>query len=179
VGGTITAIFNLFGIKASSEFSIAIMFLPVLAITMTISLSIKGLYKNKHVRSFVYQTELKFNGKCFNVNGFLDTGNVLFDGDSPVIVCGKKLFLQILGEDVMHVKLKKLEINTVNGQSLNWAFKLDEISIYIDGVVNINNNVTIALGGKSVGIGYDVILNPELFKGETAYENYRKVKKTS
>ena len=68
-------------------------------------------------QKFVYKTQLMFNGKTFNVNGFLDTGNVLFDGDAPVIVCGKKLFLQILGDDVVRAKLKKLEISTVNGQS--------------------------------------------------------------
>ena len=178
-GGVIIGVFNIFSIDYSgNEILIATIFLPALIVISIVERAIKSIYKNRTVRAFTYKTDLIFDKKTVTVNGFLDTGNALFDGDSPVIVCEKKLFFNLIDNSIMKAGLKKISIYTVNGKTQNLSFKLDQVKIYDGQKVNIHNNVTIALVNYSVGNGYDVILNPQLLKGE-GNESAEKIKKIS
>ena len=178
-GGAITGIFNLLGVSLNSEFSIGLMFLPVILVISAVTSAIKSIYKNKEVRAYVYKVQLIKDKKSITVNGFLDTGNALFDEKSPVIVCGKKLFLSLVGENLFDSKLKKITVCTINGSTQNYSIKLDKVLIYVGKSVNINSNVTLAVGEKHVGDGYDVILHPALLKGENIDESTVKTQKVS
>ncbi len=177
-GGAITGVGNLLNINFSSEFSVAIIFLPAYLVIKAVSSVIMGIYKNKNVMAYVFRTEIYYGEKVINVNGFLDTGNALFDGENPVIICQKKLFFSLLKANLIKAKLKKIAVQTVNGSSKNLSFVVDKVLIYTDDKVNINNNVTVALATFNLGDGYDVILNPALIKGEH-YEHQKELKKTS
>lgn len=166
-GGVIIGVFNVFGVDYNSEGVIALIFIPALVVISCVKSVIKSIYRNRQVRAFVYKTEMVFDKKTTTVNGFLDTGNALFDGDSPVIICNKKLFFDVLGNAMLKKKLKTITVNTINGTTQNLCYKLDKVVIYDGQSVNINSNVTLALGKTCVGDGYDVILNPQLLKGES------------
>ena len=178
-GGTIIGLLNIMGIEHQNEICVAIVFVPAYLVIKSVTSIIKSLYKNKEVRAFVYKVDLVFDKKTVTVSGFLDTGNALFDGESPVIICGKGLFFRLLGDNILSKKLKRISINTVNGKTQNLSFKLDQIVIYLGQSVNINSNVTIALSHNAIGDGYDIILHPALVKGEVNNEDDFKAKKIS
>ena len=119
---------------------------------------------------------LKNTVKC---RGFLDTGNCLYDGERPVIVCSKSFAFKILGNKLGFVKLKEIQVNTVNGSSKNIAFEIDSIKIYNGQDVNIFNNVTICVTNKTFNNGYQIILHPALYKGEENEKIDFKTKKIS
>lgn len=171
-GGAITGAFNLLGLDASSEISIALMVFPVY-VTFKIAVSIiRYLRRSKHVSRETHKIEMFLGNDSVNASGFFDTGNALYDGDRPVVVCEKRIFTALVKNNLLNYKLKKIDVSTVNGQSQNLAVELDKIMIYIGDKVNIHNNVTLCLV-KGIGNGYDVILHPALM--ESCYdEDYEK-----
>ncbi len=161
-GGAIIGIFNILSLPYSSEISIAIMVIPVYFVFIGITAVAKYLYRQKDVNSYIREVEITAFGICKRGKGFYDTGNELYDGDNPVIVCNKNFAQEFLGGDITKLKLKKLCVNTVNGRQENFAFNIDEIKIYNGDKPNIFNNVTLCIVGQRVGRNYDVILHPAL-----------------
>lgn len=158
-GGAIIGIFLVFGINYSAEISIALMFLPVYLLISGVREVIKHIYKQRTVFSCIYSVSLTLKGKTVNARGFMDTGNGVYDGENPVIVCGKRFFQTLIGDNFYKIKSKKITLSTVSGKSENFAFILDQLVIYLGDKPNIFNNVTLVVT-KTVGDGYDVILHP-------------------
>lgn len=176
--GAILGIFSLFNIEYSTEISIAFMVLPFYIIYKCLSGVIKFLYRQKDIISFTYQIEISVNNMVKIAKGFLDTGNGVFDNDNPVIFCSKAFFNQFIDENFTHLKLKKILITTISGQTENFAITIDELKIYIGKKVNIFKMVTLCVSNISFD-GYDIILHPSLFK-ENYYEQVdRENKKVS
>lgn len=176
--GAILGIFSLFNIEYSTEISIALMILPFYIIYKGIGGVIKFLYRQKDIISFTYQIEISVNNMVKTAKGFLDTGNAVFDNDNPVIFCEKKFFNHFIDENFTRLKLKKILINTISGQTENFAITIDELKIYIGKKVNIFKMVTLCVSNISFD-GYDIILHPSLFK-ENYYEQVdRENKKVS
>lgn len=173
-GGAIIGVYSVLGIDYSSECSVALMVLPVYLILRGVSAVIKFIYRRRHVVSTTFNVTLCVGENKVSGKGFFDTGNALYDGDSPVIVCGKKFAKNLIGKDFYKVKMKKIKVNTVSGGTENLAFRLDELVIYISDEPNIFNNVTLCVAGVGVGEGYDVILHPALM--EEIYDNKRTFK---
>ena len=168
-GGAIIGIFSVFGLEYSAEYSVALMFLPVYFILRAVSSVLKFIYRKKDVISLTYNISVTAYGKTVTGKGFLDTGNGLYDGDRPCIVCGKAFFLNLIGCGFYRANFKKITVNTVSGQTENIAILLDELKIYISDEPNIFNNVTLLVASAGVGEGYDVILHPALLE-----DNYDK-----
>ena len=171
-------VFSILNIPYSSEISIALMVIPVYLILRAVSEVIKFIYQRKDVQSFTYQVEISLMSNVIKARGFVDTGNGLYDRDSPVIVCGKKFFKKLVGNNVVKLKLKKIKISTVLKNGESFAVKLDYIKIYIIDKPNIYNNVTLAVVSKGIGEGYDVILHPALL-GREQDEFNEKIEKVS
>ena len=163
VGGSVIGIYSMLGIDYSSEVSIAVMVLPVYVLIKIIVLVIKFIYKRKNVMTGVFETEITVENVTKKCKGFLDTGNGLYDGDSPVIVCGIKLAKELL-VNALKKPLKKITVNTATGQSMMFAVKTQSVKIYIWNKEHIFNNVTLCVTKNPIGVGYDVILHPALFK---------------
>lgn len=158
-GGAIIGVFTLFNIDYSAEISIALMFLPVYFLVKFVKEVITYIYRQKTVMNFTFEIELTLADKSIKARGFLDTGNDVYDGDNPVILCGKRFAQRFIGENFYKIKSKRIALNTVSGKSENFALILEGLVIYIDGKPNIFNNVTMAITNR-VGDGYDVILHP-------------------
>lgn len=178
-GGIIFGISSLLNIQLSTEISSAFMVVPVYLILRGLGEVVKYFFARKSVQNFIYKTRLTMFGKSIKVRGFLDTGNGLTDNGAPVIVCDKKLFIKLVGQNIAKVKLKKLEVITANGKSQNYAFIIDEVALYIDQKVNIFNKVTVCLSSQSLGDDFDIILHPKLLESEYANKTDIIYQKTS
>ena len=163
-GGAITGLFNLFNIEYSNEISIAFMIAPVYLVLKVAFSIIKHLVKSREVLSNCVKIEIEHGKRKIGGVGFFDTGNCAFDGDRPIIVCGKAFALKLLGSGMGKVSIKKVEIITVNGKSQNSAIELDKLWIYNGDEPNIFNNVTLCVSKYFIGDGYDVILHPSLME---------------
>ncbi len=161
-GGAVIGVFNLLSIPYSTEISIAIMVVPVYFIFTAITSVVKFLYRQKDINCYLRDIEISAFGVIKKGVGFYDTGNELYDGDKPVIVCGRSFAKELFSRDIGKIKLKKLAVSTVNGIEQNFAFNIDEIKIYNGDEPNIFNNVTVCVSKQRVGRNYDVILHPAL-----------------
>ncbi|MBE7086773.1 MAG: hypothetical protein E7369_00550 [Clostridiales bacterium] len=162
-GGGIIAVYNLIGLNYSSELSIGLMILPAYAILKIVLAVIKYIYSRKAVVQNVYKCELSLGGRVVVTDGFMDTGNMLYDGDTPVIVCDKRVAKELFSGDTLP-KIKRITFSTVSGKSTMMAITINSIKIYFDGHENIYNKVTLGVAKNSVGTGYGVILHPALEK---------------
>lgn len=175
-GGALTGIYNLFGLNHSDEYLTAIAFIPVYFILNTISQVIKYVYNRRHVVPFTVNVELSLNGITKKCVGFFDTGNSAYDGDNPVIFCDKKLAEKFITQTI---RIKKIKVKTVNGESENLSFNIEKIKIYIADKPHIFNNVTLCVTSNGVGDFYDLILHPALMESKNDYMVEKKNKKTA
>lgn len=175
-GGAIIGIFLILGIDYSAEISVALMFLPVYLLISGITRVIIYIYRQRTMLSFVYKVSLTLAGKTVVARGFMDTGNAVYDGDNPVIVCGKRFFQALIGENFCKIKSKRISLSTVQGVSENFAVVLDKLVIYIGDKPNIFNNVTLVVTNK-VGDGYDVILHPAFLEDLYAKKDLSSIEK--
>lgn len=180
-GGIIIGVFNIFSINYSSESAIAFMVIPAYAIIRTAIGVIKHIYRQKDVMSAVREVEITAFGVTKKGRGFIDTGNALFDNDSPVIFCDNGYAKQFLTGDIKNIKFSKIIVNTVNGKREKTTLKIDEIKIYNGTNLNIHKNVTMCIVDE-IGQGYQVILHPALIRGneyESRDKSFREIKKAN
>lgn len=178
-GGVILGVYSLLGLPYSTELSIAIMFLPVYFIVKGLRAVIKYVYRKKDVAGLIVDVELTVLERSITAKGFYDTGNGVYDGDNPVIICSKRFIKGFLEPLLPRLKFKKIELSTVNKKGQNVAISLQELKIYNSDRVNIFNNVTLVIVAKSVGDGYDVILHPALIEGGKYGQVDAKIEKVS
>ena len=122
-------------------------------------------------QKFLHKTMIECGGKCYRVNGLLDSGNALVDPFSgkPVSIISLAVFLQMFPEiSADKILLHELETcvtnghyidcQTVNGRGQMFVFSPDKIQI---------NGTTVhsLLGVSTQNFGhqkYDAILNIKL-----------------
>lgn len=178
-GGAVIGVFSLLGLDYSAEYSVAIMFIPVYFAVKSLSAVVRYLYRRKDTAALIYDCEFSVGGVVISGKGFIDTGNGLYDGDSPVIICGKSFAQRFFRENFRLPELKYLEFSTVSGKDRMLSFKLDIFKIYIDGRENIFNNVTLCVAKAGTGVDYDVILHPSFKEIKDACNSQTKTEKVS
>ena len=159
-GGAVIGAFYILGLDYSSEYSIALMALPVFIFTGAVVKVVRYLFRKKDAVAFSAVAEISFCGKTVKVNGFFDTGNALYNGLSPVIVVSKKAIMPIAGVALMK-NAAFIRVKTVGGEDKKISFKPDAVSIYFNGERHIFNNVTVCVTDGTFN-GYDAILHPAL-----------------
>ncbi len=178
-GGAIIGAYSVLGIDYSSEISIAVMVIPAFAVIKSVTAVIKYIYRRKTVLSEIYDCEISVGGSAVSLRGFFDTGNELFDGDSPVIIVDKRISKRLLSDISSMMKIKYITLKTVSGEDKMLSVKSDKISINIGDRINVYSNITVCFAKGSVGSGYDVILHPALMEGKNELKSAEKVKKVS
>ncbi len=177
LGGAIIGVYQIFNIDYSHEISIALMFLPVYILLKGIVVVVKFLYRRKDVMRLVCKISLRLGEVEIEGKGFLDTGNGVFYNDRPVIFCGKSLAKKFFKGSNLP-KMQTITVNTVNGQSKNIAFTLDEFKVWEGDEPNIYSNVMLCVLSEANWSGYEVILHPALMEvknGQTACDVNTKV----
>ncbi len=157
-GGAIIGVYNLLGLSYSTELSIGIMILPAWAVIKFMTAIVKHIYRKKEIAQNTYRCELTLDGVTVKAQGFFDTGNNLYDGDKPVIVCDKKLALKLFGNTLP--KLGKMQYSTTLGRGEMFTVRLSELKIYFKKTPNIIYNVTLGVAKQNVGGDCGVILHP-------------------
>lgn len=171
-GGFTYALFNFLGLSESTELSIALMFLPVLAIYKLIKSVIEITGRKKEISSLTFSVEISFNGKTQKCKGFLDTGNLTYIENTPVIFISSSMALSVI--DIAKMKnLKKISISTVSGEREHYAFRLDEFKVFYHGKQNIYNSVWACIVQGEQFVDYDIIFGSAFIKGDS-YESIAK-----
>ena len=175
-GGAVYGLTEIFNINRYSQVFTAVVGLPVIVVYFIGSRLVK-LFSNKNSqKEFYYKTEIILNDKTITVNGFLDTGNGVYDGFTPCIFITLKTAERFFDNGLP--KLGRVQINTVNGKDKKIALKNATVKIYSGDTANIHYNITLCVVDKSFD-GYDAILHPALFGGIYVSKYDKQIKKVS
>ncbi len=171
-GGAIIGVYNIFNIDYNLEICIATIILPVYLLSRGIESLIKYFYKRKDIESNCYTTKIMVKDKRVTLKGFVDTGNMLFDGDNPVVIIhlksAKKLFEGL-------PKVKHISYQTVAGESKLLVIEKASIEIYLDKQERIIKKVSVGVSKQNIGTEYGVILHPDLLKEKEYVRENKKV----
>lgn len=174
-GGTVIAVFNFAGIDYTVYFSlnyqsfipIGITILIVYILTKISSKFVSDLLKSRDIRPFIRRCEIIVGEKKIKTEGYIDSGNRLFDSKSglPVIVLSKSLGDKLMLCGMLKNYSKNVVFSTVGGQSEMKIYVIDKLVIYNGITKNIYNNVFIGKGNVDFekGGGYEVLLSPSMF----------------
>ena len=177
-GGAIVGIFSLFNIPTVKEAVSALMIFPVYFVYFCATRVVKHIYRARNVRSFCYLTEITICGTTKSMQGFLDTGNGVYDGDSPVIFCHKSMATKFI-KDLNMPQMKYINVCTLTGNSQKLSLKSDKVVIYVGDTENIYTNVTVCFSEQGFENGYQLILHPALLKEGYAKNSATASKKTA
>ena len=127
---------------------------------------VKNLLKSRDIEPFIRPCAIIVNGKKYKLNGYIDSGNRLFDKSSglPIVVISKRMFDKINSQESKLFLKSSMVIDTVNGISVMQIYVLDKLLIYNGERENIINNVMIGkseFNFESDG-NYDLLLNPSI-----------------
>ena len=146
---------------------IGISILIVFILTQITSKLVTDLLKSRDIAPFVRRCEIICNNKKYKINGYIDSGNRLFDGASglPIIVLSKKAGDTLTQMNILKNYVKSLSISTVTGQSNIKIYVIDKLVIYNGITKNIYSNVLVGKGNVNFEKegGYDLLLSPSLF----------------
>ena len=173
-GGAIIGVYNIFNIDYSLEICIATIILPVYLLSRCIESLIKYFYKRKNIESNCFLSKITVKDKSVSLKGFVDTGNMLYDGETPVIIMhlkNAKKFFSILP------KVKYIPYQTVAGESKLLVIEKAKIEIYLDKQKHIIKSVSIGVSKQNIGTEYGVILHPDLLKEIEYVRENKKVSK--
>lgn len=174
-GGVIIALFNFadidyeryFSLNYNSFMPIGISIFIVFILTKITSKLVTDLLKSRDIAPFVRRCEIICNNKKYKINGYIDSGNRLFDGASglPIIVLSKRAGDELSKLNILKNYVKSLSISTVTGKSDIKIFVIDKLVIYNGVTKNIYSNVLIGKGNVNFEKegGYDLLLSPSLF----------------
>ena len=175
-GGIILGALNILGIKEYSEVCVATVILPVFITTKIIRYMLKTLNNKRSVLSLQYEVDLSLKDILVKAVGFMDTGNLVFNGNSPVIFCEKPFMKKFLTKFPLP-KIFYVEIETVASKEKLPAIKIDKVVIRKNKTAYTYTGVTLC-ACRNVGVGYQIILNPVFLEGKED-EDFGAIKKTS
>lgn len=162
VGGIIVGAFSVLGLDASSEYSVALMVLPVWLALSAVKRLIRYFYRAKDISGLKTSVEIVCGDNVVKLKGFFDTGNALYDGLSPVIIVSKRKIAPVLSVTAIK-NAKYFNIKTAVGEDKKICFKPDSVAIYSGGGKHIFYNVRVCVVNTEFS-GYDVILHPALME---------------
>ncbi len=147
--------------ERTEEVFIALEFIPALVIYRFTVLFSKFAVKTGVTGKFITDCEISVQGKKYCVKGFFDSGNSVYCGFTPVLVCGKA-FTEILRADMKKIKRDKKDYGEVFIKSYAGEIKTE---VLLNAKIRISNrkderifkNVGLALGNEDYP--YGVILH--------------------
>lgn len=173
LGGAIFGIYSVFGLSYTEEISAALITLPAYVVIKALRETLRFIYRKKEVVALTFFAEITVGNVTVGANAFLDTGNNLYDGDSPVVLMSSAL-AQKFFDGGKKFAIKKIAVTTVGGTGDFLAFSADKIVVYRDGEPPLEySGVTLCAAKSGFGTGTDVILSPALegLLGQKAAKN--------
>lgn len=123
--------------------------------------------KKRKALCFRMKCAVERSGVRVEAEGFLDSGNRLYDGKtgSPVVIASRALASALFSERIAgSTRARWLEFSTLAGKSRMLLFEIDKLWIYNGDEPNILTNVTVGISPDHFrgGEDYDLILHPAL-----------------
>lgn len=160
-GGAITGIFSILGLNPSSEVSVALMVMPVYVMLKGAVSAVRRIWRGRISLNLRYKTIITVDAVTLSVCGFMDTGNALYAGDLPVIICDKRT-AQKFFNGIKLPKMISIPVTTVNGKKTYPAFIAQRVVVF-------NQDKQVECGGAAICAvdralerGCEVILHPAL-----------------
>jgi stage II sporulation protein GA (sporulation sigma-E factor processing peptidase) len=161
--GSVLCVCSILGFK---NYSIGIYVFSVIPICFVLLLTkrySKYFYSQKKFNSCVFNCDISVGDLTLKTNGFLDTGNRVFIGQKPVVICNKNI-----SEKLLSVAFKQgtyaLKLTTLGGKSEIQTIKNATLKIYFNDKWHIYENV--ALGLSKHSFSYGLILHSEVLSGD-------------
>ncbi len=161
-GGIILGVGYMLSINLSSELSVALMILPVLAIVRFIKSLAVFLKTRNRINQYSYKVFIEVLGKNVSGVGFLDTGNCAFDGVNPIVFCTKDMVNNFIALGII-IPMYRINVKTVTGSLDNLSFKADKFIICLGQDKYEFNSVTVCVS-KNLPMGIDVLIHPALME---------------
>lgn len=167
-GGVIFAIMYFADLSFEWEYPIVPIGITFLLVYFVSKLTIKCtkiLYKKRDIHPFLKKCILVINGVKIKVNGFIDSGNHLYDEKSglPIVVANNNIYQKIKnGKNLKYHS--SINIDTVSGSGKLDLYIIDKLLIYNGDSVNIFNSVLIGFSSANFfSSDYELLLHPSLF----------------
>ena len=159
IGGFLIGIRNIFNIKTDSATYLPIQLVLVLIIVAFSTIIFIRAKRKNEVDKFIYDCTVLVGERTIDCKGFLDTGNRVFSGVTPVVICSKEISKTIDLAQVDGVTYP-LKLTTVAGITTVKAIENVEILIYFSQKKHIHKKIVLGLTDST--FISDVILHPSL-----------------
>jgi stage II sporulation protein GA (sporulation sigma-E factor processing peptidase) len=168
-GGASIAIENVFG-----KISLFIILFGALFMFFLCKLVIKFQQRKNRIKDFSYVVKIKDNGKEIEEEGFLDSGNMLYDNitKKPVILISydvfKKLYSQISMTKLLTKSIDKssiknghyIRINSIGNNTSLLIFTIDQLEV--NNICHEDVMVGLSFSGFEKSFGKNILLHSEL-----------------
>lgn len=159
LGGAVIGVFYVLGIDIKSYGSDFIPVLPVgvsvgcgylsvIVVKKAVKKAVNGVITDR----FRYSCIIKYGTCVVKVNGFYDSGNLLFDGKSglPIVLCKSKIIKKIQRENDSFISTRELDFSTVSSQGRIKLYAVDCILVEINGVNKRANCLLGEVDGREI-----------------------------
>ncbi|MBO5851796.1 MAG: sigma-E processing peptidase SpoIIGA [Clostridia bacterium] len=174
LGGAIIALFYFAGVDYNLYFTlnynsfmpIGITVLIVYIFYILLTKLIKRALAVKNIYPFFRKCAVVINGKKFFINGYIDSGNLLFENkfNLPIIVASKKLSHKLFESGLKIKNQGTVKFQTAGGNGEMQIFIIDKLIIYNGISVSTVKNVLIGKSSQNFyGGECDLLLHPSLF----------------
>lgn len=127
----------------------------------------KRISERGKVLSCTLECLLCYKEKSVKVRGFADTGNRLRDRHGKeVAVAERSVILPLFSDFSDRPDHEKIRVQTVNGNSEFFVFRIDRIKIYFQGKEHTIEDVAVAISPQPLAGEYEIILPPSFAKEE-------------
>ena len=137
---------------------------------------LKARNKKRVLDNFSFKVKLCINGQEVEEEGYLDSGNVLYDPitNKPIVLITYEVFSKFFHEDYLNAYMKKIDprkfkcghyvkINTVASGTSILVFNADKLEV-LDGDKRTYNDISLGLSfsGFDKSLGKKILLHSEL-----------------
>ncbi len=162
LGGALFGLYSIFNLDHTEELSAALIVIPAYLVIKAAREAMKYLYRRKDIVSLTYIAHITVGAITLSANAFLDTGNNLYDGDSPVVLISSSFAQKFFGQGKVFA-IKRLPVTTVHGAKYLPAFTADKLVILRASDEPLEyRGITLCAARNGFGTGIDVILSPAL-----------------
>ncbi|MBO4963213.1 MAG: sigma-E processing peptidase SpoIIGA [Clostridia bacterium] len=123
----------------------------------------KSIYRKKNLVPFMQKCQIVLGGKGFCLNGFVDTGNRLYDDKRgcPIIVVSKFVAEKHNLLPYLTERVGSINYSTIGGKSVMPIYKLSGVILYINDSV-LYKTASLGVSENAYDKDYDIILHPAL-----------------
>ena len=141
------------------------------AIGVTLALCVKRVHgavqKRRRKSAYTYGVSVTINGKSVAMTGYLDSGNFLFHGNSPIVVIKLTALTRFFERNTIVERIIGIKtINGVGASSKLFLLKPERFILYSDKKKNKHNiDLTLGVSEADFDCSADMLLPPSLIGG--------------